>query len=211
MASHYPENESKFHAAHKVPWPLLTASSPITLMLLNELFLKHAPTQGSILPVLPAWNALALDIHMAHPLPSSASCSNGANQRGLPHLPHKGETTSLVLLYSIYLILFFFIAHVSFRPIIYSVVAIYCFFFLVECKPHEHRILFSSLLKTMYTIGILYVLLWRKKGPLEASFFLSPKSSDWVRYSLNDPSRSNISPLYQVRKKSNQWLLAHIF
>ena len=101
---------------------------------------------------------------------------------------------------TIYLILFFFIAHVSFRPIIYSVVAIYCFSFLVECKSREHRILFSSLLKTMYTIGILYVLLWRKKGPLEASFFLSPKSSDWVRYSLNDPSRSNISPLYQVRK-----------
>lgn len=135
---------------------------------------------------------------MAHPLPFCAPCSNGANQRGLPHLPHKGETTSLVLLYSHYLILFSFIAHVPFRSIIYSVVVIYCFSCL-EYKPHEHRILFNSLL-SIYTIGILYVLLWREEGPLEASFFLSPKSSDGVRYSLNDPSSSNISSLSQVSR-----------
>ena len=89
----------------KVPW------SPQSSLALAHSFISHhpnpsqwtlleAPTQGSKLPAHPAWNALAPDIHMAHPLPSCAPCSNSANQRGLPHLPHKGETTSLVLLYS---------------------------------------------------------------------------------------------------------------
>ena len=63
MASHYPENESKFHEAHKVPWPLLTASSPIILTLLNELYLKlplRAPNcllilPGMLLPQISIW------------------------------------------------------------------------------------------------------------------------------------------------------------
>lgn len=195
MASHYPKNESKFHAAHKVPGPLLTASSPITLTLLNELYLKfplRAPNcllilPGMLLPqisiwlipypfVLPAQMVLIKEVFHIYPIKEK---------------PHPLSFFTLTILFS-------FIAHVPFRSIIYSVVVIYCFSCL-EYKPHEHRILFNSLL-SIYTIGILYVLLWREEGPLEASFFLSPKSSDGVRYSLNDPSSSNISSLSQVSR-----------
>lgn len=187
------------------PW--LTASSPITLPLLIELCTEHTPTQGSILSVPSSWNALVPDIHMPCPLPASSPCLNGVNQRGLLHLPYKGETPSLVLLYSLtlYVALFFFTAHIPFGHIIYYVAVVYCFSPPVEHSLHENRILFCSLLKSVYTVGIqinicLIMKEGRKEGTLEASFFLSLKSSGWVRYSLKDPSSSNVLSLYQVSR-----------
>ena len=85
------------------------------------------PHRALSLLVSPAWTALAVDAHKAHPLFPSGPCSDDVNRRGLPCPLHKGKTPSLVLLYSptLYFALFFFIVHISFRPIYIFVIIYY--------------------------------------------------------------------------------------